>query len=69
MRSAYRGIKKRDYVYAYGKLEGSKQYSIDLGFKNSGHSVRMLSPNTYRALLTAQGVDPAAPMITYCNSG
>jgi len=67
--ASHRGIKKRDYVYAYGTLEGSKLYSIDLMFKNSGPSVKMLSPNTYRALLTAQGVDPAAPMITYCNSG
>jgi thiosulfate/3-mercaptopyruvate sulfurtransferase len=67
--ASHRGIKKRDYVYAYGTLEDSKLYSVDLMFKNSGPSVRMLSPNTYRALLTAQGVDPAAPMISYCNSG
>jgi len=67
--ASHRGIKKRDYVYAYGTLEGSRLYSIDLMFKNSGPSVKLLSPNTYRALLTAQGVDPSAPMITYCNSG
>lgn len=67
--ASYCGIKKRDYVFAYGTLEGAKLYSLDLMFKNSGPSVRMLSPNIYRALLTTQGVDPVAPMITYCKSG
>jgi thiosulfate/3-mercaptopyruvate sulfurtransferase len=37
--------------------------------KTAGGAVKFLSPNTYRALLTAQGVDTAAPSISYCNSG
>jgi len=67
--ASYQGLSKRDYVYGYGHLDGAKLYSIDLMFKNSGPSVKMLSPNTYRALMTAQGVDPSAPLISYCNSG
>ena len=67
--ASYLGLKKRDYVFGSGHLEGSKLYSIDLMFKNGGAGVKMLSPNTYRALMTAQGVDPSAPMISYCNSG
>jgi len=28
-----------------------------------------MSPATYRGLMSGQGIDPAAPAITYCNSG
>lgn len=65
----YHGLGKRDYVSAYGHLEGAKLYSPDLMTKTVGGAVKFMSPNTYRALLTAQGIDPAAPSISYCNSG
>jgi thiosulfate/3-mercaptopyruvate sulfurtransferase len=67
--ASYQGLTKRDYVFGYGHLDGAKLYSIDLMFKKNGAGVKMLSPNTYRALLTAQGVDPSAALISYCNSG
>ncbi len=65
----YHGLGKRDYVYAYGHLEGARLYGADLMFKPVAGSQKFLAANTYRALLKAQGIDPAAPAITYCNSG
>jgi thiosulfate/3-mercaptopyruvate sulfurtransferase len=65
----FHGLGKRDYVGAFGHLEGAKLFSPDLMTKTAGGAVKFLSPNTYRALLTAQGVDTAAPSISYCNSG
>lgn len=65
----YHGLSKRDYVGAYGHLEGAKLFSPELLTKTAGGAVKFMSPNTYKALLTAQGIDPAAPSISYCNSG
>jgi thiosulfate/3-mercaptopyruvate sulfurtransferase len=65
----YYGLGKAGYVYAYGHIENAKSYDPELMFKGVGGSVKMLAPNTYRALLAARGVDTAAPTISYCNSG
>jgi thiosulfate/3-mercaptopyruvate sulfurtransferase len=65
----FHGLGKRDYVYAFGHLEGAKLFSPDLMTKTAGGAVKFMSANTYRALFTAQGIDPAAPSISYCNSG
>jgi thiosulfate/3-mercaptopyruvate sulfurtransferase len=65
----FHGLTKRDYVGAYGHLEGAKLYPTDLMFKTAGGAVKFMSPATYSALLSAQGIDPKAPAITYCNSG
>ena len=64
----YHGLVKRDYVFAYGHLEGAKNLSPDTTYKTSGGALRMLSPNTYKAVLATQGIDPAAPTVVYCNS-
>jgi thiosulfate/3-mercaptopyruvate sulfurtransferase len=65
----YHGLTKRDYVHAYGHLEGAKLYSPDLMVKTTDGVVRFLAPSTYRGLMLAQGIDPAVPSIAYCNSG
>ncbi len=65
----FHGLNKRDYVFAYGHIEGAKLYPTDLLLKTAGGAVKFMSPNTYRALMLAQGIDPAAPSIAYCNSG
>jgi thiosulfate/3-mercaptopyruvate sulfurtransferase len=65
----YHGLVKRDYVYAYGHLEGAKSFLPDTTFKTSGGAIRMMSANTYAAVLKAQGIDPSAPAVVYCNSG
>lgn len=65
----YHGLVKRDYVFAYGHLDGAKNLSPDTTYKTSGGALRMLPVNTYKAVLAAQGIDPAAPTVVYCNSG
>jgi thiosulfate/3-mercaptopyruvate sulfurtransferase len=65
----FHGLGKRDYVSAFGHLEGAKLYGTDLMVNAAGGAVKFLSSNTYKALMTAQGIDPSAPSISYCNSG
>ena len=65
----FHGLVKRDYVAAYGHLEGAKLYGTDLMTVSSDGALRLLSANTYRGLLAGQGIDPAAASISYCNSG
>lgn len=66
---SFYGLVKRDYVGAYGHLDGAKLYPTDLMFKTSGGAMKFMSANTYKALMQAQGIDTNAPTITYCNSG
>lgn len=65
----FHGLGKRDYVGAYGHLEGAKLYGTDLMVSTSGGASKFLAASTYRGLMSAQGIDPNAPAITYCNSG
>lgn len=65
----YLGLGKRDYVFAYGHLEGAKLFSPDLMTKTVNGAVKFMSPATYRGVLQAQGIDPNAGSISYCNSG
>ena len=65
----YYGLTKRDYVGAYGHLDGARLYPPELMLKTASGAVKFMSADTYRALMTAQGIDPAAPSIAYCNSG
>lgn len=66
---AYHGLSRRDYVYAAGHIDGARLYATELMFRNAGGVMHFMSPATYRGLMSAQGIDPAAPAITYCNSG
>lgn len=66
---SFHGLVKRDYVGAYGHLDGAKLYPTDLMFKSAGGAMKFMSANTYKALMQAQGIDTNAPAITYCNSG
>lgn len=65
----FNGLAKRDYVYDYGHLESAKLYPTELLLKSVNGAALFMSPTTYRRLMVAQGIDPAAPAITYCNSG
>lgn len=65
----YHGLSKRDYVYAYGHIENAKSLSPDTTFKKDGSAIKLLPANTYAGVLKAQGIDPAAPAVVYCNSG
>lgn len=65
----YHGLSKRDYVYAYGHIENAKALAPETTYKKVGGAIKLLPANTYRAVLQAQGIDPAAPAVVYCNSG
>jgi len=65
----FHGLVKRDYVGAYGHLEGAKLFGTDLMTASVGGAMKFLSANTYRGLFAAQGIDSSAPSIAYCNSG
>lgn len=65
----YHGLVKRDYVYAYGHIDGAKWLAPETTHLVSGGAVKLLKPEQYRQLFKVQGIDPAQPLITYCNSG
>jgi thiosulfate/3-mercaptopyruvate sulfurtransferase len=67
--SQFHGLAKRDYVSAYGHLEGARLFPAELVMKQSSGALKFMSAATYRGLLKGQGIDPDAPAITYCNSG
>lgn len=63
------GLTKRDYVYGYGHIENAVSLAPDTTYRKDGGAVKLLAPNTYRAILRAQQIDPEAPAVVYCNSG
>ncbi len=63
------GLVKRDTVQAFGHIEGAKSLSPDTTFRIAGGALKMLSSNTYKAVLSAQGINPSAPAVVYCNTG
>jgi thiosulfate/3-mercaptopyruvate sulfurtransferase len=67
--SQFLGLTKRDYVYGFGHIAGAKNVSSDLLVTPDGDAARLLPAATYRDIFKQSGVDPQAPIITYCNSG
>lgn len=65
----FHGLVTRNYVYSPGHIPGARLYPSELMLRNAGGALKFLPPQTYRALLSAQGIDPQAAAITYCNSG
>lgn len=64
----YLGLEQRSYVYAPGHIPGSKNMPFKLLTKMKGP--RLLRPAEDLApAAQALGIDPAKPIITYCNSG
>ncbi|UCE30743.1 MAG: sulfurtransferase [Burkholderiales bacterium] len=66
--SQYYGMTRRPYVSAAGHIAGARVYPPELLTRADGVA-RFLPVGRYRDLLRAQGIDPDAPAITYCNSG
>ncbi len=64
--SQYLGLSKKDMVSGYGHIPGAKNVSSDL-LTTEGNLVWSVA--TYRDIYKASGVDPQAPVITYCNTG
>ena len=65
----YHGLSKRDYVYAYGHIPGAHALPPEVRLSTDGGVARFLPAESYRTILGHSGIDPAAPAITYCNSG
>lgn len=63
------GITKRDYVKTYGHIAGAQAFAPELMTRSSDGALYFLKPNTYEALLKANGIKPNEPAISYCNSG
>ncbi len=63
------GISKRDYVKTYGHIAGAQAFAPELMTRSSDGALYFLKPNTYEALLKANGIKPNEPAISYCNSG
>lgn len=63
----YYGLSKRDVVSAFGHIPGAKDYPPEL--VSQPGSAKFLPSARYREMLAAQGIDPARPVIAYCNTG
>lgn len=62
-------LTKRDFVSAYGHIPGAKMVPPEVLVTPRGEALVFRQPDEYKSMLTALGIDPAAPVITYCNSG
>lgn len=65
----YFGLSKRDYVGAYGHIAGAKGLAPELLAKPAKGALYFWDKNTYNSLFAANGINPKAPAISYCNSG
>jgi thiosulfate/3-mercaptopyruvate sulfurtransferase len=60
---------KKPAVAAGGHLAGARNFPTDVRVRASGIAQMFLKPDEYRAVMAAQGIDPMAPTVTYCNTG
>jgi thiosulfate/3-mercaptopyruvate sulfurtransferase len=61
------GLGKRDYVFAYGHLPGSRNFNYK--FLNPEKGISVYSPvDKVEKAFKAMHIDPSAPAILYCNS-
>jgi thiosulfate/3-mercaptopyruvate sulfurtransferase len=67
--SMYYGVSKSGAVKVGGHLSGAKVFTPDLVTQPKGAGVKYLSQGQYRQLLAAQGINPDAESVTYCNTG
>ncbi|HBE93334.1 MAG TPA: hypothetical protein DDW55_12755, partial [Gammaproteobacteria bacterium] len=61
------GLDKRDYVYAYGHIPGSRNFPYKLMHPEKGIAV-YLPVEEMKAAFSALHIDPAASIILNCNS-
>ncbi len=64
----YLGLEQRSYVYAPGNIPGAKNMPFSLLTPMKGPGVLQPAEDLASAA-KALGIDPAKPLITYCNSG
>ena len=65
----YYGIDKPASISAGGHVAGARNFAPDILTRSSNGALYFLGKATYEGLLKQIGVDPAAPAITYCNTG
>lgn len=65
----YYGLAKRDYVAGFGHVDGAHVLAPELLTRSANGALYFLPAKTYEALLKANGIEPGAPAISYCNSG
>lgn len=61
------GLDKRDYVYEYGHIPGSKVFPYKFLHPEKGTAV-FVSTDDVKAAFDSLDIDPASPIILYCNS-
>ncbi len=52
-----------------GHLSGAKNFPPDLVTTADGPAARFLPASSYKSMMVAEGLDPSAATITYCNTG
>lgn len=60
---------KKPSVAAGGHIQGARNLPTDVRFRSQGLAQIFLTPEEYRGVFQAQGIDVAAPSVTYCNTG
>jgi thiosulfate/3-mercaptopyruvate sulfurtransferase len=65
----YYGTDKRDYVSAFGHIQGAKMLPNDVLFRQDGLAVKFYSPEAYRSIMSVSDLNVDLPAIYYCNSG
>lgn len=66
----YAGLSfKKPLVVAGGHVAGARNLPTDVHTKGAGGVQVFLTPAEYRGVMKLQGIDPAAPSISYCNTG
>lgn len=66
----YAGLSfKKPLVTAGGHVSGARNLPTDVHTKSAGGAQLFLTPGEYRSVMKLQGIDPAAPTISYCNTG
>ncbi len=61
------GLDKRDYVYAYGHIPGSRNFPYEFLNPEKGMA-KYLPVEEVESVMTALHIDPQSPMVLYCNS-
>ncbi|MBK6005200.1 sulfurtransferase [Ramlibacter ginsenosidimutans] len=65
----YFGTSKAPTVAAFGHVAGAKNLAPELLTRAANGALYFHPPKVYDALMRANGIDPDAPSISYCNTG
>jgi thiosulfate/3-mercaptopyruvate sulfurtransferase len=63
------GLARSPVVAAAGHVAGARAFPTESRMAMRGVSAQFLTPAQYRGVFETQGIDPAKPSISYCNTG